>query len=73
MGLIDPAYQKCGEKALQAVLERIRPDGTVEQVSYGTPMGRESREFYKQIEIRPMPYGQALAMLFLLEVLHMDR
>ena len=56
--------------ALLSVLEQIAPDGTVGQVSYGTPMGRESKDFYKQIEIKPMPYGQALAMLYLLEVLY---
>jgi len=32
-------------------------------------MGRESKDFYKQIELKPMPYGQALAMLFLAECL----
>ena len=37
------------------------------QVSYGTPMGRLSKDFYKEIELRPMPYGQALAILFLME------
>ena len=30
-------------------------------------MGRENREFYKEIPLRPMPYGQALAILFLVE------
>jgi unsaturated rhamnogalacturonyl hydrolase len=33
-------------------------------------MGRESKDFYKNIELRQMPYGQALAMLFLAECLH---
>ena len=37
------------------------------QVSYGTPMGRTTKEFYKQIELKSMPYGQALAILFLVE------
>ncbi|MFR4438665.1 MAG: glycoside hydrolase family 88 protein [Hungatella sp.] len=41
--------------------------GVVHQVSYGTPMGRESKDFYKNIELMPMPYGQALAMLFFME------
>ena len=45
----------------------ITEDGVVEQVSYGTPMGRVSKEFYKGIERKPMPYGQALAILFLME------
>ena len=31
------------------------------------PMGRESKDFYKQIPLRPMPYGQAMAILFLME------
>ena len=44
-------------------------EGKVEQVSYGTPMGRESKDFYKQIELVPMPYGQALASLFFMEAL----
>ncbi len=69
MGLIDPKYKEVGLKALEPVLNNIAEDGTVNQVSYGTPMGRESKDFYKQIEIKPMPYGQAMAMLFLLEVL----
>ena len=69
MGLIDPKYKDIALKALSPVLDNIAEDGTVNQVSYGTPMGRESKDFYKQIEIKPMPYGQALAMLFLLEVL----
>lgn len=69
MGLIDEKYKKVALRALDPVLSYIAEDGTVNQVSYGTPMGRTSRDFYKEIEIKPMPYGQALAMLFLLEVL----
>ena len=34
---------------------------------YGTAMGRETKDFYKQIPLRQMPYGQAMAMLFLME------
>ncbi len=30
-------------------------------------MGRTTKDFYKEIELRPMPYGQALAILFLME------
>jgi unsaturated rhamnogalacturonyl hydrolase len=32
-------------------------------------MGRDSRDFYKKIPIHPMPYGQALALLALMEAL----
>lgn len=69
MGLIDDAYREMAMKALEPILGCITEDGKVNQVSYGTAMGRESIEFYKQIEIKSMPYGQALAILFLLEAL----
>ena len=68
-GLIDPKYAESAYRALPPILENIGGDGVVRQVSYGTPMGRESKDFYKQVELRPMPYGQALAMLFLMECL----
>lgn len=54
-------------KALKAIMDCTDEDGVVHQVSYGTPMGRNSKEFYKEIELRPMPYGQALAMLLFME------
>ncbi|MBD5459738.1 MAG: HAD hydrolase-like protein [Lachnospiraceae bacterium] len=66
-GLIDPSYREVAERALPAVLNCISPEGVVHQVSYGTPMGRVSKDFYKEIELRPMPYGQAMAMLLLIE------
>jgi unsaturated rhamnogalacturonyl hydrolase len=68
-GLIDRSYEVVAMKALQPILGYIADDGVLHQVSYGTPMGRQSKDFYKNIELRPMPYGQALAMLFLIEVL----
>ncbi len=69
-GLIDRRFEAVAMKALQPILGYIADDGVVHQVSYGTPMGRHSKDFYKNIELRPMPYGQAMAMLFLIEVLH---
>jgi unsaturated rhamnogalacturonyl hydrolase len=67
LGLVDPSYEACARKALAPILECIDKEGVLHQVSYGTPMGRETIQFYKDIELRPMPYGQAMAMLFLLE------
>ena len=67
MGLIDESFAECGMKPLGAVMDYISEDGVVGQVSYGTPMGREEKQFYKDIEIRPMPYGQAMAILYLIE------
>ena len=69
MGLLPPAFEKAAWRALPPMLDNIGDDGVVRQVSYGTPMGRESRDFYRNIEIKPMPYGQAMAMLFLNECL----
>lgn len=68
-GLIAPEYEACAIKALAPVLSCINEDGIVNQVSYGTAMGRESKQFYKEIEIKSMPYGQAMAILFLLELI----
>ncbi len=67
MGLVEEKYKECAMKALSAILNCISEDGILNQVSYGTAMGRKSKQFYKEIEIKSMPYGQALAILFLME------
>lgn len=69
-GLVSAEYEAVAWKALDPMLGYIADSGVVNQVSYGTPMGRETKDFYKNIELRQMPYGQALAMLFLIECLH---
>ncbi len=69
-GLIDEKYADSAWKAVEPILGYISEDGVVHQVSYGTPMGRESKDFYKNIELKPMPYGQALAILLLIACLH---
>ncbi|MBQ8278917.1 MAG: glycoside hydrolase family 88 protein [Roseburia sp.] len=66
-GILDESYKVLAEQAVAPILECISDDGVVHQVSYGTPMGRIDKDFYKNIELKPMPYGQALAMLFLAE------
>jgi unsaturated rhamnogalacturonyl hydrolase len=66
-GLADKSCVEMADRAASSILDYISEDGVVNQVSYGTPMGRVSRDFYKEIEIKPMPYGQALAILFLME------
>jgi unsaturated rhamnogalacturonyl hydrolase len=59
-------YLTTANTALQGVIAQIRPDGEVENVSFGTAMGSDL-DFYRNIRITPMPYGQALAMLALVE------
>lgn len=66
-GLLGEKYIPLADKALYTILELISGEGVLEQVSYGTPMGRDSKDFYKKIPLKQMPYGQALAILFLVE------
>lgn len=66
-GLLDESYIPVADKALETVLDLISEEGVLERVSYGTPMGRVSKDFYKEIPLKQMPYGQALAILLLVE------
>ena len=56
-------------RALDAVIANIDADGVVSNVSSGTRMGHDL-QFYRDIPIRPTGYGQALAMLCLIEGLN---
>lgn len=70
-GLVDKSYLEAARKAAAPVMDCISEDGVVNRVSYGTPMGRTTKDFYKGIELKSMPYGQALAILFLMEYRNM--
>jgi len=59
-------YLKTANSAIEGCLAQIQPDGEVANVSFGTGMGH-SFQFYKDIPITPMPYGQALVMLAIVE------
>ncbi|WWD09813.1 hypothetical protein V865_007941 [Kwoniella europaea PYCC6329] len=72
-GLIsDPIYRQCADTGLAGVIAQIQPDGEVANVSFGTGMGH-SLQFYKDIAITSMPYGQALAMHALVEWQRLQR
>jgi unsaturated rhamnogalacturonyl hydrolase len=66
LGLLDPKFGPVGRRALEAVAANIGEDGSVNQVSYGTGMGRDL-EHYRKIPLCNMAYGQALALLILCE------
>ncbi|KIR30663.1 plant-inducible protein [Cryptococcus deuterogattii LA55] len=70
MNLLPPSksisYRAAADVALAAILTQIQPDGQVANVSFGTGMG-ETLQFYRDIAITPMPYGQALVMHALVE------
>ena len=68
-GVLDrKEYGSMVEKALKAIVEYIDEDGTVLNVSYGTPIG-ENEEFYKEIKCCAMTYGQAMMIMALQEAL----
>ena len=67
-GKLSAVYEQVGLKAAQGVLDMIAPDGTVQGVSAGTPVFRTVEE-YNEVEVRPMPYGQSMALLMLAELI----
>ncbi|MDE7300019.1 MAG: glycoside hydrolase family 88 protein, partial [Lachnospiraceae bacterium] len=50
-GLLDPSYRDVAMRALPAILNCISEEGVVNQVSYGTPVGRPVKNFDKEIEL----------------------
>lgn len=66
LGIGGPDWAAAGWRALAAVRAQIGPDGTVGGVSYGTRMGHDL-QFYRDIPLQPTGYGQALAILALVE------
>jgi unsaturated rhamnogalacturonyl hydrolase len=62
------SYAEVGLRAVQGVLNNIGEDGELKNVSFGTAMGSDL-EFYRQIPLTSMPYGQAMAMLAMCELL----
>lgn len=66
--LDEKTYRPVAEKAIEGILSRIEPDGTVSGVSGGTGVGRD-KERYKIVLTLPMAYGQALTLIALSEAL----
>lgn len=64
---ISADYSEVAENAVKAIVGNISPEGELLQVSFGTGMG-SNLEFYRQIPLTSMPYGQAMAMLCLTEI-----
>ncbi|CAM4192206.1 beta-galactosidase BglB [Saccharibacillus endophyticus] len=65
-GYLDANHRDAALRALNYVLSQIDEEGIVQGVSYGTGMGRSLRE-YRDIPVCPMPYGQSMALLLLVE------
>lgn len=65
----DVRYTAVAEKALKGLIANINADGELMQVSFGTAMGKDL-DYYRQVPLTSMPYGQAMAILCLVEYLH---
>lgn len=65
---ISVEYTEVAMKAVKAVIQRISDDGELMDTSFGTAMGHDLQH-YKDIERTSMPYGQAMAMMALVEFL----
>jgi unsaturated rhamnogalacturonyl hydrolase len=68
-GYLDARYRRAGLKAVKAVLDNISAEGELLNVSFGTPVFNTLDE-YRNVPLTSMPYGQALAILALVEALN---
>ena len=66
MGYISKDCLAAAKKGLDALYNEIDENGTVQHVSYGTNVGHDL-DHYRNIPIRPMQYGQGLAMIAIIE------
>jgi len=66
IGLLPESYREVGGKAAAAVAARVLPSGELKEVSAGTCL-RMDKDYYRNIPLRPCPYGQSMALLALVE------
>ncbi|MFT4174461.1 MAG: glycoside hydrolase family 88 protein [Rhodocyclaceae bacterium] len=62
-------YLPVAVKAVEGVIGKIDGRGELTQVSFGTAMGNDL-QFYRNIKLTSMPYGQSMAILALTEYLN---
>lgn len=65
---IGKKHEEVAIRAVRAVLDNITPEGELLNTSFGTGMGSDLQH-YKNIPITSMPYGQAMAIMALVEFL----
>ncbi|WP_165312636.1 glycoside hydrolase family 88/105 protein [Vibrio ziniensis] len=66
---IDPKYADMAYKAVDALItDYINESGELVNVSFGTAMGSDL-DYYRNIPLTSMPYGQSMAILLLSEYL----
>ncbi|MGC3964545.1 MAG: glycoside hydrolase family 88 protein [Rhodocyclaceae bacterium] len=62
-------YLPAAVRAVEGVIAKIDAKGELTQVSFGTAMGKDL-QFYRDIRLTSMPYGQSMAILALTEYLN---
>ena len=62
------AYKTEAEKAVKAVMGAIDEQGELQHTSFGTGVGHDL-DYYRKVAVTAMPYGQAMAMMALVEYL----
>lgn len=67
-GLVPASMIEHADKALTAILTKIREDGAVDGVSGGTPV-LANIEAYDQVPVFPTLYGQGVTLMLLVEAL----
>ena len=67
LGLLGEECLTASLKATEGVAAQIAEDGTVQGVSYGTPMGMDM-DFYRNVPLQATAYGQGLAYLMFMEM-----
>lgn len=65
---IDRKYEGVAMKAIHGILQNVDSKGELLNTSFGTALGADFQH-YKDIPITSMPYGQAMAIMALVEVL----
>lgn len=63
---LDPKYKSFAIKAIKGVISQISEDGELLNTSFGTGMG-DDLQFYRDIPLTLMPYGQAMGIMALVE------
>ena len=65
---IGKQYAEVAEKAMKGIVKNISPEGELLQVSFGTGMG-SYLDFFREIPLTSMPYGQEMDIMCLGEYL----
>jgi unsaturated rhamnogalacturonyl hydrolase len=65
---IGPEYEDVARRAIVAVFSNVDSTGELQKVSFGTGMG-DTLDFYRDIPLTAMTYGQAMAIMALGEYL----